>query len=86
MSHYLLVRLAPVLRKFPESRLQLACEAGESGKIARCFRALRSLFSAPGSTPKTRANPKTKPNRSNLVTFHQTIFDDHFSACYGSPH
>ncbi|CAG9267709.1 hypothetical protein BCEP4_490099 [Burkholderia cepacia] len=27
----------PALRRFPESRLQLACEAGESGKIARRF-------------------------------------------------
>jgi len=36
-SHHLFVRIAPVLRKFPESRLQLACEAGESGKIARRF-------------------------------------------------
>ncbi|CAD9225005.1 hypothetical protein BCEN4_450081 [Burkholderia cenocepacia] len=37
MSHHLLVSLTPVLRKFPESRLQLACEACESGKIARRF-------------------------------------------------
>ncbi|MBI0364231.1 hypothetical protein [Burkholderia oklahomensis] len=69
-----------------QTRVELACEDGESGKIACCLdlgaaaRGIRFVLAVLLETTKS------KSYLSNFVIFHQTFFDDKISACYGSFH
>ncbi|WP_082715967.1 MULTISPECIES: hypothetical protein [Burkholderia] len=74
------------LSRYAQTRVELACEGGESGKIAcrlelgAAARGIRFGLAALLETTKS------KSYLSNFVIFHQTFFDDKISACYGSFH
>ncbi|KGR93040.1 hypothetical protein X946_1879 [Burkholderia sp. ABCPW 111] len=70
----------------PQTRLQLACEGGESGKIACCLDFGATACCVRFGATALRETTKSKSYLSNFVIFHQTFFDDKISACYGSFH
>ncbi|WP_076853513.1 hypothetical protein [Burkholderia pseudomallei] len=74
------------LPKHAQTRVQLACEGGESGKIACRPDLAATVRGARSEAAAQLGTKKSKSYLSNFVIFHQTFFDDKISACYGFFH
>ncbi|MCS6467310.1 hypothetical protein [Burkholderia thailandensis] len=74
------------LSQHAQTRVQLACEGGESGKIACRPDLAAAVRGVRVEAAAQLGTTKSKSYLSNFVIFHQTFFDDKISACYGSFH